>query len=245
MTYFDLYYSTTLQLICYHNHFMPWQSAARGGFLRTLHRGALSPRTGVSDLQDQLRRVSLTASSDLARPQVQLLSSTQSIFQSNSFATASTPLKASKTPKAKSSKKAGSEAKKPLSEKQKEIEEIKQRRAHIRELKATALLSGRPKRLPNNAFAIAMSELLPQTSGYSSHKEAFVATVERVKSIGPQDEEVCALRFSVYVRSGILIPKSRDSKLKPRRTWPLTPLLTTRGLSRTPPSGSRRPTLPA
>jgi hypothetical protein len=38
-----------------------------------LHRGALSPRTGVSDLQHQLGRVSLTAGSDLARPQVQLL----------------------------------------------------------------------------------------------------------------------------------------------------------------------------
>ncbi|CAG8009030.1 unnamed protein product [Penicillium nalgiovense] len=170
---------------------MPWQSAARGGFLRTLHRGALSPRTGVSDLQDQLRRVSLTASSGLARPQFQLLSSTQSMFQSNSFATASTPLKATKTPKAKSSKKVGSEAKKkkPLSEKQQEIENIKKHRAHIRELQATALLSSRPKRFPTNAFAIAMSELLPQTKGYSSHREAFLAAVERAKSIGPQDEE--------------------------------------------------------
>ncbi|OQE16585.1 hypothetical protein PENFLA_c027G02510 [Penicillium flavigenum] len=179
---------------------MPWQSAARGGFLRTLHRGALSPRTGVSDLQDQLRRVSLTASSGLARPQVQLLSSTQSMFQSNSFATASAPLKASKTPKAKSSKKAGSEAKKkPLSEKQQEIEEIKKHRAHINELKATALLSGRPKRFPINAFAIAMSELLPQTKGHSSHREAFLAAVERAKSIGPQDEE----RFQAQAKANL------------------------------------------
>jgi hypothetical protein len=116
------------------------------------------------------------------------------MLQSNSFATASTPLKASKTPRAKSSKKAGSEAKKkPLSEKQQEIEKIKQHRAHIRELQATALLSERPKRLPNNPFAIAMSEQLLHTKDYPSHREAFLAAVERAKSVGPEAEEVCAL----------------------------------------------------
>ncbi|KAJ6157101.1 hypothetical protein N7497_005986, partial [Penicillium chrysogenum] len=160
-----------------------------GGFLRTLHRGALSPRTGVSDLQHQLRRVSLTAGSDLARPQVQLLSSAQSMVHSNSFATASTPLKASETPKAKNSKKAGKPKKKPLSETQKEIERIRKHRAHIRDLKATALVSGRPKRLPNNAFAIAMSEILPHVKGCSSHKEAFLVAIERAKAISPQDKE--------------------------------------------------------
>ncbi|CAG8886293.1 unnamed protein product [Penicillium egyptiacum] len=169
---------------------MPWQSAARGGFLRTLHRGSLSPRTGVSNLQDQLRRVCLTASSGPARPQVRLLSSSQSMFQSNSFATTSTPLKASKTTKAKSSKKAGSEAKKrPLSERQQEIQKIKQLRDHIRELKATALLAGRPKLLPVNTYTIAMSEKLREIKGQYPGKEAFSIAVEHAKSLSPQDKE--------------------------------------------------------
>lgn len=172
---------------------MSWQSAARGGFLRTLHRGALPPRTGVSDLQNQLGRVCLTANSGLARPQLQSISSVQSLFQSNSFATASTPLKASKTPKAKSSKKADGEAK-PLSEEQQGIRKIKQLRAHIKELKATAL-TRRPKKLPTSAYSLALSEKLREIKGLYPAKEAFLIGVEHATSLGPQDEEVCALEL--------------------------------------------------
>ena len=169
---------------------MTWQSAARGGFLHTLRRGA--PRTGVSDLQHQLSRASLTANPGAMRPQAQPLTTIHSLFQSNSFATAST---ASKTPKAKSSKKADTKAKKPpLTEEQQENRRIKQLRAHIRELKATALLHP-PKRLPTSAYTLALAEKLREIKGQYPVKEAFLIGVKHSTSLNPQDEEVCALEI--------------------------------------------------
>ncbi|KGO75239.1 High mobility group, superfamily [Penicillium italicum] len=162
------------------SHFMSWQSAARGGFLRTLHRGALSPRTGVSDLQNQLGRVCLAAKSGSAHPQFQSLS------QSNSFATASTPLKASKTPKAK---KADNTAKKSaLSEEQQEKQKAKELRAHIKQLKETALIK-RPKSLPTSAFSLGFVEKLREIKGQYPAKEGFLIGVEHAKSLDPQDKE--------------------------------------------------------
>ncbi|KAJ5589192.1 hypothetical protein N7537_011870 [Penicillium hordei] len=167
---------------------MSWQSAARGGFLRTLHRGALPSRTGVSDLQNQLSRVRLGANSSPARPQFQPIFSIQSQFQANSFATASTPLKASKTPKAKTPKTAASKAKKaPLSEKQQEDLKVKQQRAHIKELKATALV--RPKRLLASAYSLAMTEKLQELKGQYPVKEAWSISVEHATSLSPQEKE--------------------------------------------------------
>lgn len=174
---------------------MTWQSAARGGFLRTLHRGALPPRTGVNDLQNQLSRICLTVNSGSMRPQAQPVSSIRSLFQSNSFATASTPPKATKTPKAKSTKKAGIKAKKPhLTEAQQENRKIKQLRAQIRELKATALIRP-PKKLPTSAYSLALSEKLRAIKGQYPVKEAFMIGVEHSTSLNPQDEEVCALEI--------------------------------------------------
>ncbi|KAJ5926501.1 hypothetical protein N7516_008274 [Penicillium verrucosum] len=167
---------------------MSWQSAARGGFLRTLPRGALPARTGVSDLQNQLSRVCLAANSGPARPQFQPLSSIQSLFQANSFATASTPLKASQTPKAKTPKTAASKAKKaPLSEKQQEALKMKQQRAHIKELKETALV--RPKRLIVTAYGLAMTEKLQELKGQYSVKEAWPISVQHATSLSPQEKE--------------------------------------------------------
>ncbi|KAJ5490252.1 High mobility group superfamily [Penicillium expansum] len=162
---------------------MSWQSAARGGFLRTLHRGALPPRTGVSDLQNQLSRVCLAASSGPARPQFQSLS------QSNSFATASTPQKASKTPKANGSKKADHKPKKrALSEEEQEKQKIKELRAHIKELKTTALLN-RPKLLPTSAFSLGFTEKLREIKGQYPAKEGFLIGVEHAKSLDPENKE--------------------------------------------------------
>ncbi|CAI7666871.1 hypothetical protein PCG10_001916 [Penicillium crustosum] len=167
---------------------MSWQSAARGGFVRTLHRSALPVRTGVSDLQNQLSRISLAVTSGSARPQFQPISSIQSLFQANSFATASTPLKATKTPKAKTPKTATSKSKKtPLSEKQKEALKAKQQRAHIKELKATALV--RPKRLVTSAYGLAMTEKLQEVKGQYPVKEAWSIGVQHATSLSPQEKE--------------------------------------------------------
>ncbi|CAI7675563.1 unnamed protein product [Penicillium palitans] len=161
---------------------MSWQSAARGGFVRTLHRGALPARTGVSDLQNQLSRISLAANSGPARPQFQPISSIQSLFQAHSFATASTPLKG-KTPKT-----AASKAKKaPLSEKQQEALKTKQQRAHIKELKATALV--RPKKLLTSAYGLAMTEKLQELKGQYPAKEAWSIGVQHATSLSPQEKE--------------------------------------------------------
>lgn len=173
---------------------MSWQSAARGGFVRTLHRSALPVRTGVSDLQNQLSRISLAVTSGSARPQFQPISSIQSLFQANSFATASTPLKATKTPKAKTPKTATSKSKKTsLSEKQKEALKAKQQRAHIKELKATALV--RPKRLVTSAYGLAMTEKLQEVKGQYPVKEAWSIGVQHATSLSPQEKEVCTLEL--------------------------------------------------
>ncbi|OQE06748.1 hypothetical protein PENVUL_c016G06968 [Penicillium vulpinum] len=169
---------------------MSWQSAARGG-LRTLHRGSLPRRTGVIDLQNQLSRVCLAANSGLARPQIQPISSPQSPFQSNSFATASIAPKASKTPKAKSSKNAHNESKKnkkPMSEKQQEAQRLKKLRAQITELKATALLEP-PKRLVVSAFGLAMAEKLREIKGQYKIQEAFILAIEHGKSLSGLERE--------------------------------------------------------
>ncbi|CAI7610526.1 unnamed protein product [Penicillium glandicola] len=159
---------------------MSGQSAARGGFLRTLHLGALPRRTGVTDLQNQLRRVSLAANSGQARPQVQTISSLQSLFQSNSFATASTRPKTSKSPKAK---------KRPLTDKQQETQKIKQRLAHIKELKATALTQ-KPKNQPVSAYTLAVTEKLREIKGqYADHREAWKLATQHATSLSAQDEE--------------------------------------------------------
>lgn len=195
---------------------MSWQSATRGGFLRTLHRGALPARTGVSDLQNQLSRVCLAANTGLARPQFQPLSSIQSLFQANSFATASTPLKASKTPKAKTPKTAASKAKKaPLSEKQQEALKIKQQRAHIKELKATALV--RPKKLLASAYSLAMTEKLQELKGQYPVKEAWSIGVEHATSLSPQEKEVCALELLVIRQEQHTNPPNPETPSSSRR----------------------------
>ncbi|OQE38041.1 hypothetical protein PENCOP_c009G04728 [Penicillium coprophilum] len=169
---------------------MSWQSAARGGFLRTLHRGAVPGRTGVIDLQNQLGRVCLAVNSGLARPQFQSPISIQSLFQSNSFATSSTPPKATKTPKAKSAKKADSEPKKKrvLSEKQQEVQNRKKHNAHIKELKAVGLVQ-RPKRLPTSAYTLAVCEKLREIKGEYKQPEAFLVAIEHGKSISGSELE--------------------------------------------------------
>ncbi|KAJ5494479.1 High mobility group superfamily, partial [Penicillium fimorum] len=158
-----------------------------GGFLRTLNRGALPRRTGVIDLQNQLGRVCLEANSGLTRPQALPISSIQSLFQSHSFATASTP------PKAKSSKKADSAPKKRvLSEKQQEVQNRKKHNTHIKELKATGLVQ-RPKRLPTSAYTLAVCEKLREIKGEYKQPEAFLVAIEHGKSIsGPELERLQA-----------------------------------------------------
>ncbi|KAJ5185668.1 High mobility group superfamily, partial [Penicillium cf. griseofulvum] len=161
-----------------------------GGLLRTLQRSALPRRTGVIDLQNQLSRVCLAANSGVARPQVQPISSIQSLFQSNSFATAATPPKPSKTPKEKSSKKADSETKKkrPLTEKQQEARRLKKLSNHIKELKATALIQ-RPKKLPSAAYTLAVCEKMREIKGEYKHPEGFLVAAERAKSISGDELE--------------------------------------------------------
>ncbi|KAJ5827419.1 High mobility group superfamily, partial [Penicillium robsamsonii] len=155
-----------------------------GGFLRTLQRDTLPRRTSVIDLQNQFGRVCLAANSGLARPQVQPISSIQSLFQSHSFATASTP------PKAKSSKKADSEPKKKrvLSEKQQEVQNRKKHNTHIKELKATGLVQ-RPKRLPTSAYTLAVCEKLREIKGEYKQPEAFLVAIEHGKSISGSELE--------------------------------------------------------
>jgi hypothetical protein len=189
-----LYYFTRSSSIIFDNHFMSWQSAARGGLLRTLQCSALPRRTGVIGLQNQLSRVCLAAKSGLARPQIQPISSIQSLSQSNSFATASTPPKASKTPKAKSPKKADSETKKkrPLTEKQQEAQRLKKLSNRIKELKATALIRP-PKRLPSAAYTLAICEKMREIKGEYNHPELFLIAAERAKSISGDELQVCPL----------------------------------------------------
>ncbi|EKV12727.1 HMG box protein, putative [Penicillium digitatum] len=172
---------------------MSWQSAARGGFLRTLHRGALSPRTGVSDLQNQLGRICLAAHRGPTPSQF------QSLFQSNSFATISTPLKTSKTPKANGSRRADKKTKKDaLSEEEQEKRKIKELRAQIKELKATALIT-RPKKLPTSAYTLAFIEKMREIKGQYPAKEGFLIGVAHAKSLDPQDEE----RLQAQARANI------------------------------------------
>lgn len=170
---------------------MTCQSAARGGFLRTLHFSALPRPTGVIGLQSQLRRICPVPNSGLGRSQLPAISSIQLLSQSKSFATASTVPGTTKAPRTKKSSE--KTAKKPLTDKQKEQKKAQQHKAQIDQLKVTALAP--PKKLASNFFALALAEQLGGMKDTSQYKpgEAFKIAAAQAKSLSAKEEEVCAL----------------------------------------------------
>jgi hypothetical protein len=172
---------------------MSCQSAARGGFLRTLHFGAHPRPTGAIGLQNQLRRICLKGNSDPTRPQAPAISSVQWMSQSNSFATASAdPESTAGSETKKSSDKTKKNKKKPLTEAQKEKKKDQEHKAQIAQLKKTALTP--PKKLPASFFSLAFAEKYSGIKDGSQlePKEAFKAAVAQAKSLSAEDEEVRA-----------------------------------------------------
>ncbi|KAJ5135836.1 transcriptional regulator family: HMG, partial [Penicillium bovifimosum] len=160
-----------------------------GGFLRTLHVGALPRPTGAIGLHNQLRHICLTGNARPVRLQAPAIPSIQWMAQSNSFATASADpetAKASKTKK--SSDKTKNNKKKPLTEAQKEKKKDQKHKAEIAELKKTALTP--PKKLPASFFSLAFAEKYSAIKDSSlDPKEAFKAVVAQAKSLSAEDEE--------------------------------------------------------
>lgn len=174
---------------------MTLQWATRAGVLRHLRLGnALVRPTRVISVQNQLRRVCLAAKPRLATPQtcsVSFLISQQTRF----FATASERPKAKRSSKASSSTRKTSSSAKPtkkkkLTEKQKEAKALRERRAHIKELKQTALVA--PKKLAQSAWQLAIaSKFADIRTQHSSSQDAFKETTNVVKSLSADEYEVC------------------------------------------------------
>lgn len=155
-----------------------------------MHRGAIPRPTGVTSVQNQLRRLCLSTNSTQTRPQLQALLPIRSLVQSNSFVTAPTDAKKAKKSKAKKPK--AKKAKKPLTEKQQEAKKIKEEKDHIKQLKETALTL--PKKLPFTFQGVAMQTKLVEVRGqYKTMAEAFQKASDLVKTIEGHEKQVCLL----------------------------------------------------
>ncbi|KAJ5160432.1 uncharacterized protein N7482_007436 [Penicillium canariense] len=159
---------------------MSLQRVARTG-VRHLRLGdALSYRTRVIGVQNQLRHLSLATNPRFSIPQVGLLSA----INSRSFSTETTESTPKKPAQKSANKtKAKKKTKRPLTEKQKEAKEKKKRSDHIKQLKETALEL--PKKLPQSARSIATQykiNELKQQSPSQAQKDIFKDAVEQVQS---------------------------------------------------------------
>ncbi|KAJ5562040.1 transcriptional regulator family: HMG [Penicillium sp. DV-2018c] len=168
--------------------------SSSGGFLRTLHFGALPRATGPIGLHNQLRRICLTGSARPVRLQAPATSSIQWRSQSNSSATASADLETTKAPKTKKASKAkkNKKSKKPLTEAQKEKRKEKKQteklKAEVAQLKETALTP--PKKLPVSFFSLAFAEKYRGIkASQPDPKEAFKVAVAQAKSLDAETEE--------------------------------------------------------
>lgn len=149
-----------------------------------MHRGAIPRPSGVTSVQNQLRRLCLSTNSTQAHPQLQNpLYNT--LVQSNGFATAATGSKTAKKPAAKKPKQ-----KKELTEAQKEAKKVKAEKEHIKQLKVTALTP--PKKLAQTFHALAVQSTLPGLKGqYTTMPEAFKLCCEKIKHIDGYEKQVC------------------------------------------------------
>lgn len=172
---------------------MSLQTVARGGILR-MHRGVIPRPTGVTSMQNQLRRLCLSTSSTQARPKLQAVLPMRSLLQSKSFATAPNGEKTTKKPNAKKPK--AKKAKKPLTEEQLARKKLKEDRAQIKQLKLTALQP--PKKLPYSFYTLALQAKLPELKGqYPTMGEAFKQAPALIKTIEGYEKQVCLLELPI------------------------------------------------
>ncbi|KAJ5766990.1 uncharacterized protein N7511_004606 [Penicillium nucicola] len=158
---------------------MAWQSAARGA-VRPLHFGASTRPNTLIGVQNQLCHLSLASNVRQVRAQFQNISATQSLFQSNAFATDASP-KARK-PKAKTdSAKTTSTKKKPLTEKQQEMRKRREHKDHIKQLKETALEI--PKRASENYYNLAIIDKINEIKGQYPPVETMKRAAELIKPV--------------------------------------------------------------
>ncbi|KAJ5301981.1 hypothetical protein PENANT_c057G03711 [Penicillium antarcticum] len=165
---------------------MAWQSAARGALLRPLHFGASTRPNALIGVQNQLRHLSLAASGRQARPQLQNIPATQSLLQSNSFATDASPKAKTKVKtKAKSDSaktaKSSSNKKKPMTEKQKEAKKLRAHKDHIKQLKEAALEF--PKRLNESWYTLALVDKINEIKGEYKATEALKMASQMIKPV--------------------------------------------------------------
>jgi hypothetical protein len=154
-----------------------------------MHSGVVLRPTGVTSMQNQLRRLCLSTSSTEARPKLQVALPIRSLVSSKSFATAPSDVKTTKKPKVK-------KAKKPLTEEQLARKKLKEDRAQIKQLKLTALQP--PKKLPYSFYTLALQAKLPELKGqYPTMGEAFKQAPALIKTIEGYEKQVCLLGLPV------------------------------------------------